>query len=239
MAEPEEIVEQVLSDFSNTREAKPLKGKSIIVSAGPTYEAIDPVRFIGNHSSGKMGIAIATSAAKMGADVQLVLGPSNLEVDNSQIEVNQVVSSQDMFNAVTKKSDKAAIIIMAAAVSDYTPIETATEKIKKKEGELSIPLKRTKDILYHLGQQKKKGQILVGFALETSNGLEHAKGKLKKKNLDLIVLNSLKDPNAGFKHDTNKVTFIDRENKITKFELKTKTAVAEDILNKVIELYHE
>lgn len=238
MAEPEHIFEQLTNNTNSDSISKPLAGKTVIVSAGPTYEAIDPVRFIGNHSSGKMGIALADAAAKMGATVHLVLGPSTLTAQHSAVKVNNVVSTNDMFQAITSISDQADIIIMAAAVSDYTPMEVSTEKLKKKEGEFAIPLKRTQDILFHLGQQKPANQLLIGFALETTKGLEYAEGKLKKKNLDLIVLNSLKDKNAGFKHDTNKVTFIDRHNKITKFELKSKAAVAVDILNKVIELNH-
>jgi len=238
MAEPEHIFEQLTNTANNKSLNEPLNGKTVIVSAGPTYEAIDPVRFIGNHSSGKMGIAIADASAKMGATVHLVLGPSNLTAQHPAVEVKNVVSTNDMFQAVTSISDQADIIIMAAAVSDYTPMEVSTEKLKKKEGEFSIPLKRTQDILFHLGQQKPANQLLIGFALETTKGLEYAEGKLKKKNLDLIVLNSLKDKNAGFKHNTNKVTFIDRDNKITKFELKSKAEVAIDILNKAIELNH-
>ncbi len=239
MAEPDHIFEVITKTKVNPYNNNiPLSGKTVVISAGPTYEAIDPVRFIGNHSSGKMGIALADEACKMGATVHLVLGPSNLSPQQAGVQVTKVVSTNDMFQAVTSFAPQADIIIMAAAVSDYTPIHVSDEKIKKKEGEFSIPLKRTPDILRHLGKQKPAKQLLIGFALESSNGLENAQAKLQKKNLDLIVLNSLKDKNAGFKHNTNKVTFIDRHNKITKFELKSKTAVAVDILNKAIELNH-
>jgi len=236
MAEPENILNNL---FKNELTA-PLKGKKLLVSAGPTFETIDPVRFIGNHSSGKMGIAIAEKAAKMGAQVTLVLGPSNLSTQHSNISTKNVVSTQNMFDTITAVATKQNIIIMAAAVSDYTPIKPATEKIKKKDGDdFSIALKRTPDILLHLGKQKSPKQILVGFALETQNGLENAQKKLTKKNLDLIVLNSLKDENAGFKHSTNKVTFVDRFQNIEAFELKPKTEVAVDILNKIIALSNE
>ena len=175
MAEPEHIFELITKDtVSATNNQQPLKGKTIVVSAGPTYEAIDPVRFIGNHSSGKMGIALADEAAKMGADVQLVLGPSNLSPNQNDVQVTHVVSTNDMFQAVTSFAPQADIIIMAAAVSDYTPINVSNEKIKKKEGEFSIPLKRTQDILHHLGKQKPAKQLLIGFALESTNGLSNA-----------------------------------------------------------------
>jgi len=238
MAEPEHIFKQLTQQSSGQVTSQPLSGKTVVVSAGPTYEAIDPVRFIGNHSSGKMGIAIADEAAKLGASVHLILGPSSLNPQQTAVQVTRIVSTNEMFQAVTSIAPQADIIIMAAAVSDYTPTEVSAEKIKKKEGEFSIPLMRTQDILHHLGKQKPSKQLLIGFALESTNGLENAQAKLKKKNLDLIVLNSLKDKNATFKHNTNKVTFIDRNNKITKFELKSKSAVAVDILNKAIELNH-
>jgi len=238
MAEPEIIVEQIFKNETTTH--KPLAGKKLLVSAGPTYEAIDPVRFIGNHSSGKMGIAIAEKAAEMGAEVTLVLGPSNLSASNTNINTKKVVSTQNMFETIISISAKQDVIIMAAAVSDYTPLNPANEKIKKKDGDdFSIALKRTPDILLHLGKHKNPKQTLVGFALETQNGLENAKKKLAKKNLDLIVLNSLKDENAGFKHNTNKVTFVDKHQQIEACELKPKTEVAVDILNKIINLTNE
>lgn len=238
MAEPEIIIQQVFKN--EITKHKPLKGKKVLVSAGPTYEAIDPVRFIGNHSSGKMGIAIAEKAAEMGALVTLVLGPSNLNANHTNIITKKVVSTQNMFDMITAISAEQHIIIMAAAVSDYTPLNPATEKIKKKDGDdFSIALKRTPDILLHLGKQKSKKQTLVGFALETQSALENAKKKLIKKNLDLIVLNSLKDENAGFKHNTNKVTFVDNHQQVKAFKLKPKTEVAVDILNKIIKLRNE
>ena len=237
MAEPEIIIEQL---FKKSATPQPLAGKKILVSAGPTYEAIDPVRFIGNHSSGKMGIALAETAAEMGATVTLVLGPSNLSAKHGNITTIKVVNAQSMFNAITNISAKQNVIIMAAAVSDYTPLNPATEKIKKKDGDdFSIALKRTQDILLHLGKHKNPKQTLVGFALETQNGLKNAQKKLVKKNLDLIVLNSLKDKNAGFKHSTNKVTFVDKHNNVEAFELKPKTEVAVDIINKIINLSNE
>ena len=237
MAEPEIIIEQL---FKKSATPQPLAGKKILVSAGPTYEAIDPVRFIGNHSSGKMGIALAETAAEMGATVTLVLGPSNLSAKHGNITTIKVVNAQSMFNAVTNISAKQNVIIMAAAVSDYTPLSPATEKIKKKDDDdFSIALKRTQDILLHLGKHKNPKQTLVGFALETQNGLKNAQKKLVKKNLDLIVLNSLKDKNAGFKHSTNKVTFVDKHNNVEAFELKPKTEVAVDIINKIINLSNE
>jgi len=237
MAEPEIIIEQL---FKKSATPQPLAGKKILVSAGPTYEAIDPVRFIGNHSSGKMGIALAETAAEMGATVTLVLGPSNLSAKHGNITTIKVVNAQSMFNAVTNISAKQNVIIMAAAVSDYTPLNPATEKIKKKDDDdFSIALKRTQDILLHLGKHKNPKQTLVGFALETQNGLKNAQKKLVKKNLDLIVLNSLKDKNAGFKHSTNKVTFVDKHNNVEAFELKPKTEVAVDIINKIINLSNE
>jgi len=237
MAEPEIIIEQL---FKKSATPQPLAGKKILVSAGPTYEAIDPVRFIGNHSSGKMGIALAETAAEMGATVTLVLGPSNLSAEHGNITTIKVVNAQSMFNAVTNISAKQNVIIMAAAVSDYTPLSPATEKIKKKDDDdFSIALKRTQDILLHLGKHKNPKQTLVGFALETQNGLKNAQKKLVKKNLDLIVLNSLKDKNAGFKHSTNKVTFVDKHNNVEAFELKPKTEVAVDIINKIINLSNE
>jgi len=237
MAEPEIIIKQV---FKKENINLPFTGKKILISAGPTYEAIDPVRFIGNHSSGKMGIAIAEKAAKMGANVTLVLGPSNLSIKHPNITLKKVVSTQNMFDVITGVAKQNDIIIMAAAVSDFTPVNPSTEKIKKKDdSDFSIILKRTPDILQHIGKNKLPNQILVGFALETQNELENAKKKLIKKNLDLIVLNSLKDENAGFKHNTNKVTFVDKYNNIKAFELKQKSEVAVDILNKIIALSNE
>ncbi|KAF2517974.1 bifunctional phosphopantothenoylcysteine decarboxylase/phosphopantothenate--cysteine ligase CoaBC [Flavobacterium foetidum] len=230
MAEPENIVAFLEADLSSKL---PLKGKKILITAGPTYEAIDPVRFIGNHSSGKMGFDIANEAAKLGADVILVSGPTHLKVKNSSIEVIDVVSAQEMFDACHLHFKNVDVAIAAAAVADYRPKNVATQKIKKTVSEFSIELEKTKDILFSLGAIKEK-QFLVGFALETDNEIENAKLKIQKKNLDLIVLNSLQDEGAGFKKETNKVTFIDGNFKIEPMELKSKESVAADILGKVV-----
>ncbi len=229
MAEPEDIVAFLEADIVSKL---PLKGKKVLITAGPTYEAIDPVRFIGNHSSGKMGFELAKVAANLGAKVVLVTGVSNEKIDHSFIQRIDVVSAQDMYEAVHQHFDNADIAILSAAVADFKPINVATEKIKKKAAALSIELEKTKDILASLGEIKKQ-QFLVGFALETNNELENAKGKLKRKNLDLIVLNSLQDKGAGFKKATNKVTIIDKSEKISEFGLKSKVAVAEDIFNEI------
>ncbi|MDO6759104.1 bifunctional phosphopantothenoylcysteine decarboxylase/phosphopantothenate--cysteine ligase CoaBC [Tamlana sp. 2_MG-2023] len=230
MAEPEDIISFIENDILGKL---PLRGKKILITAGPTYEAIDPVRFIGNHSSGKMGFEIAKEAANLGAEVILVTGPTSQTVSHSLIKVIPVVSGQDMYNAVHDHFQSADVAILSAAVADYKPKEVAVEKIKKNSTSLTLELEKTKDILASIGSIKKQ-QYLVGFALETQDELENAKGKLKRKNLNLIVLNSLNDKGAGFKGDTNKVTFIDDENKITAFELKSKAEVASDLLNKII-----
>lgn len=230
MAEPEDIVSFIEKDILN---GLPLNGKKVMITAGPTYEAIDPVRFIGNHSSGKMGFEIAKAAANLGAEVILISGPTHQTVANNLISVIPVVSAQDMYDAAHKYFKSVDIAIAAAAVADYKPKHVATQKIKKAESTLSLELEKTKDVLVSLGQIKEQ-QFLVGFALETNNELENAKSKLKRKNLDLIVLNSLQDKGAGFKSDTNKVTLIDKNETINTFELKSKTEVAEDILNTII-----
>lgn len=225
MAEPEEIVEHINAFFLDSQK---LLGKKILVTAGPTYERLDPVRFIGNHSSGKMGYAIASQAKKMGAEVLLVSGPSSLEIK----EVNKinVTSAQEMFEAVSSRANDFDIIIMAAAVADYTPKNVSSEKVKKSDKDLVIELERTKDILAELGKTKKPNQTLVGFAMETNNEEQFAKEKLQKKNLDFIVLNKLSEEGAGFKGDTNIITIFDKNNKSVKFELKSKQEVAKDIL---------
>jgi len=233
MAEPEEIVAFLTDDI---KKKLPLFGQNMLVTAGPTYEAIDPVRFIGNHSSGKMGFALADELASLGADVTLIAGPTAQQSIFKSIKRIDVVSAADMLNACLANFDKANACVMCAAVADYTPITVATQKIKKHDDSLSIELKKTTDILKTLGQQKHTGQLLVGFALETENEEQYAIDKLKKKNLDLIVLNSLNDAGAGFKNDTNKVTLIDRNLQKTTFELKNKTEVARDICFRVIEL---
>ncbi len=234
MAEPENIIRFIKAEILKTL---PLKNKKILITAGPTYEAIDPVRFIGNHSSGKMGIALAEKSASMGAEVSLILGPSNVSIADKSIDVIRVTSASEMYEAVHRIFDKTDIAIFSAAVADYRPGEVATEKIKKKEGTLTIVLEKTKDILASAGAIKKH-QFLVGFALETQNELENAKKKLEKKNLDLIVLNSLRDKGAGFKGDTNKVTLLDKDNKVTPFEVKSKANVATDILEHIITKLH-
>jgi len=231
LAEPEEIFE-FLSSF--LLQNKPLAGKKALVSAGPTYEAIDPVRFIGNHSSGKMGYAIANRLHQLGADVTLVSGPTALSVPEGIVRID-VQSASEMLEACNRYFNHADITVMSAAVADYTPIEVADQKIKKKAEDFSIVLKKTTDILATLGSKKQKTQTLVGFALETNNELENALDKLQRKNLDFIVLNSMQDKGAGFAHDTNKVTVINRKAEVQSFELKSKDEVAKDICNLIIQ----
>ncbi len=231
MAEPEEIIDFIEKDITS---GLPLHNKKVLITAGPTYEAIDPVRFIGNHSSGKMGFALAERAASLGAKVVLISGPSSESVDNALINRVDVVSAENMYEATHANIKDMDIAIFAAAVADYTPTEVATQKLKKKDISLHIDLVPTKDILASVGDIKKD-QFLVGFALETNNEINNAKGKLKKKNLDLIVLNSLQDKGAGFRSNTNKVTLIDKSENIISFELKSKIDVAEDIFNVIIE----
>ena len=230
MAEPENILAFLEADLEGKL---PLKGKKILITAGPTYEAIDPVRFIGNHSSGKMGFDIAQSAAALGASVVLISGPSHLKIENDLVKVVRVVSADEMFNACHKYFDNVDVAIAAAAVADYRPKNIALQKIKKSADDFTIELEKTKDILAYLGEIKKN-QFLIGFALETENEIENAKLKIQKKNLDLIVLNSLRDEGAGFGKLTNKITFIDKNFKVEYMELKSKEEVANDILNKVI-----
>jgi len=232
MAEPEEIV----SFLSETiRKDLPLLGKKVLVTAGPTYEAIDPVRFIGNHSSGKMGFAIADQFASLGADVTLITGPT-AEKSAQQLNRIDVVSAAQMLAACEKAFSDVQITVMSAAVADYTPVTTASQKIKKTSNEFSLELKKTEDILATLGKLKTKNQILVGFALETENEEEHAKGKLTRKNLDLIILNSLNDKGAGFKMETNKITIFNKAFEKTVFEMKSKTEVAKDICSEILKL---
>jgi phosphopantothenoylcysteine decarboxylase/phosphopantothenate--cysteine ligase len=230
MAEPVDIVSFIENDILGKL---PLRQKKVLITAGPTYEAIDPVRFIGNHSSGKMGFEIAKAAANLGAEVFLITGPTYQKVNHSLIHVIPVTSADEMYHATHKYFSDVDVAILSAAVSDFKPKEVAKQKIKKAASTLNLKLEKTKDILASLGNIKKQ-QYLVGFALETDNELEHAKGKLKKKNLNLIVLNSLKDKGAGFKGDTNKVTFIDDKDDIIRFELKSKTDVAKDLLTKIL-----
>ena len=235
MAEPEFIVAHLASFFE---ENQVLKGKKALVTAGPTYEAIDPVRFIGNRSSGKMGIAIAEHLAAKGAEVTLVLGPSAHKAKGKNVQTIRVESAQEMYEAAITAFPECDIAVMAAAVADYRPKEVADQKIKKKTADLAIELEKTKDIAAHLGAIKKDDQLLVGFALETEQETANAKGKLARKNFDFIVLNSLRDPGAGFGHDTNKITIFHSDNKTQQFELKTKDAVAADIVE-VIRQYVE
>src|SRR5690606_24204619 len=230
MAEPEDIVAFIENDVLNKL---PLKGKKILITAGPTYEAIDPVRFIGNHSSGKMGFEIAKAAANLGAEVVLITGPTHENVSHSLIHVVPVISAEDMYNATHTYFEKMNVAILSAAVADFKPTEVASQKIKKTAGTLTLELEKTKDILASLGAIKTR-QFLVGFALETQNEIENAKDKLKGKHLNLIVINSLNDVGAGFKSDTNKVTFIDDKNQITEFQLKSKAEVAKDLINEII-----
>lgn len=230
MAEPEEIV--MFIEQRLLAEA-PLLNKKIIITAGPTYEAIDPVRFIGNHSSGKMGFELAECAANMGAEVILVSGPSALNVDHNRITLVRVNTAQEMHDTVHKYYETVDVGIAAAAVSDYRPKTIATQKIKKAGDEMTIVLEKSPDILLSMGEKKAK-QLLVGFALETQNEVENAKKKLEKKNLDFIVLNSLNDKGAGFKKDTNKITIICKDHSKKDFELKSKAAVAKDIINEII-----
>jgi len=234
MAEPEDIV-----DFLNDHLGKglPLRGKKILITAGPTYEAIDPVRFIGNHSTGLMGYELARNAAKFGAMVYLVSGPSHLTVQHSNIQLIKVTSADEMYAETIALYKDMDVVICAAAVADYKPKSVAEQKIKKSSEEFSITLVKNKDILYSLGEMKKE-QFLVGFALETENEVENAIGKLKRKNLDAIVLNSLNDKGAGFGKLTNKVSFIDKNLDIKTFELKTKAEVASDILNEITNRIH-
>lgn len=235
MAEPEEMI-KYLEDFFEKK--NDLGGKKVLVTAGPTQEALDPVRYISNHSSGKMGVAIAEELYNRGADVQLVLGPSEIKI-NSRIKLNKVVSADEMYKACMKSLHTYDIIIMAAAVADYSPRTTSTQKIKKKSEEFSLELKKTKDILFEAGKRKSPSQTLVGFALETNNEKENAIKKLSQKNADLIILNSTKDKGAGFGLDTNRITIFDKNKKEYKFPTKTKKEVAEDIVNTIIQYRNE
>ncbi|MBS1978520.1 MAG: bifunctional phosphopantothenoylcysteine decarboxylase/phosphopantothenate--cysteine ligase CoaBC [Bacteroidetes bacterium] len=233
MAEPEEIVKQLEAWFFTK---VPLKGKKALITAGPTYEAIDPVRFIGNHSTGKMGFAIAEELASAGAEVDLVTGPTTLTTTSKGITVHPVTSASEMFEQCKRLFPTADITVLSAAVADYTPKNRAEQKIKKGEG-LTLELLRTPDIAKELGKVKQPNQIIVGFALETENERSNAETKLVEKNFDYIVLNSLKDPGAGFGHDTNKVEIISRKNGSHRFELKSKREVARDIVETITSSY--
>jgi len=233
MAEPEEIVTYLTAYFAKKKD---LAGKKALVTAGPTYEHLDPVRFIGNHSTGKMGISVAESLAERGAMVTLVLGPTTQNTDHPGVKTVKVMSAQQMYDACTAVFAETDIVVLSAAVADYRPATFSETKIKKKDDEMQIELAKTIDIAATLGSQKKPGQLLVGFALETNNEAANAQSKLERKNLDLIVLNSLRDVGAGFGHDTNKITLIFRNGTIEPFELKSKKAVAEDIVEAVVRL---
>jgi len=231
MAEPEAIIDFLETIFSKNL---PLQGKKMLITAGPTYEAIDPVRFIGNHSSGKMGFELAKKAAELGAEVILVSGPTHLEINDPKINLIRVVSTREMYTAVHNHFENVDVAIAAAAVSDYKPKIVAAQKIKKAEENLSLELTKTQDILLSMGE-KKTHQKLIGFALETNNELAHAREKLAKKNLDFIVLNSLNDAGAGFKKDTNKITLVYKDSEKA-FGLKSKAEVSTDILNEIVHL---
>ena len=233
MAEPENIVRHLQDFFARKQD---FVGKKVVITAGPTYESIDPVRFIGNRSTGKMGIAVADELTGRGAEVTLVLGPSALAPKNQNVRTLRVQTAQEMYEATTACFSSADAAVLSAAVADFRPNNTADQKIKKKPGQetMTLTLEKTPDIAAALGKMKTEKQILVGFALETENGLENAAGKLQRKNLDFIVLNSLRDKGAGFGHDTNKITILHADNKTCKYELKSKRAVAVDIADELI-----
>ena len=228
MAEPEDIVKIIVRDFNKS---KILSKKRVLITAGPTYESIDPVRFIGNRSSGKMGIALARYAADCGANVDLVLGPSHETLNHSNVKIYNVESAEDMFNQVDILFSESDIVISSAAVSDFTPEKTYKQKIKKNNEKFTLELKKSKDILFEVSKVKRKDQFIAGFALESENELMNAKEKLKSKNLDMIVLNSLNDCGAGFNSKTNKITIINRDQTVKAFGLKQKEDVAKDIID--------
>jgi phosphopantothenoylcysteine decarboxylase/phosphopantothenate--cysteine ligase len=234
MAEPEDIITFIENDILNNL---PMKGKKVLITAGPTYEAIDPVRYIGNHSTGKMGFELAKSAATLGAEVILITGPTNETISHSLVNIVNIVSAAQMYEVVHNHYSDVDIAILSAAVADYKPKFISDTKIKKKDETLTLELEKTKDILKSLGETKKN-QFLVGFALETNNEIENATSKLKSKNLNLIVLNSLKDDGAGFGGSTNKVTFITEANEVIHHHLKSKAEVANDIINQILKQIH-
>ncbi len=232
LPEPHEIVDFIEKHYSKNL---PLVGKKVLISAGPTIEELDPVRFISNHSSGKMGYSLAETALSLGAEVKLISGPTNQSIFSKNIKIVNIKTGKELHEAILNDYNNSDIVIMAAAVSDYKPIEFSEKKIKKDNNELNIKFEKTTDILFELGQNKKN-QILVGFALENNNELLHAKNKLEKKNLDLIVLNSLNDEGAGFGYDTNKITVVDCSGNVTPYKLKKKNEVADDVFKHIIEL---
>ena len=233
MAEPEHIFD-LLERHSKKKD---LTGKKILITAGPTRESIDPVRFISNHSSGRMGIALAEECKSRGAKVELILGPSNIKVYEEGISITEVVSATDMYTAAKATWPSCDIGIFAAAVADYTPINPSENKMKKVKGNLQIELERTQDIALDLGSNKKDGQLTIGFAMETSDEKVNARKKLGKKNFDMIVLNSLREPGAGFQHDTNKVSIFHKSGKENSYGLKSKRDVATDIINELVQTY--
>ena len=228
MAEPEEIIEFITSNFFRS---SLLQNKKVLITAGPTYESIDPVRFIGNHSSGKMGFALANSFYESGAEVTIISGPTNQKAKYAEIDIKNVTSSQEMFDSTTLIAKDFDIVVMSAAVADYTPVQVSNKKIKKQEGNFNIELTKTKDILHYLGQNKKQQQILIGFALETNNELEFAKNKLEAKNADAIILNSFNPNNQVFGADKNQITILKKGGETTTFDTKSKDDVAKDIVN--------
>ncbi|MDB5118979.1 MAG: coaBC [Sphingobacteriales bacterium] len=233
MAEPEEIVGFLTKEALDKSK---LRGKRVLVTAGPTYEAIDPVRFIGNHSSGKMGFSIAEQLAKLGAQVTLIAGPTSLQLTHHRIDRINITSAKEMFDSCLEKFPESDVTIMSAAVADFRPKQVSAIKLKKLSADLEISLEKTDDILLELGKLKKDAQLLIGFALETNDEEENAIKKIKSKNLDFIVLNSLNDQGAGFKGDTNKITIIDKTYNKKSFGLKNKQEVAEDICNEILNL---
>ncbi len=233
LEEPENIIEIIKKDLKRKGS---FTGEKVMVTSGPTYENIDPVRFIGNYSSGLMGFSLAEELANRGAKVTLITGPGNIKIYNSSISRIDVLSAEQMYNACIENFPLSDIAIMSAAVADYTPEKTEKNKIKKKQSSINLKLKPTKDILAELGRNKRENQILIGFALETDNEIENARKKLKSKNLDFIVLNSLNDKGAGFKLKTNKITIIDKFDNVKSFSLKTKIEVARDIVDNIAEL---
>ena len=232
LPEPHEIVDFIEKHYTKN---SPLEGKKVLISAGPTIEELDPVRYISNHSSGKMGYSLAETALSLGAEVKLISGPTNQSISSENIKIVHIKTGNELLEAIRNDYNNSDIVIMAAAVSDYKPIEFSEKKIKKDNNELNIKFEKTTDILFELGQNKKN-QILVGFALENNNELSNAINKLEKKNLDLIVLNSLNDEGAGFGYDTNKITVVDCSGNVTPYKLKKKNEVADDVFKHIIEL---
>jgi phosphopantothenoylcysteine decarboxylase / phosphopantothenate---cysteine ligase len=233
MAEPEHIISFLEMNFFFSEE---LKGKKVLVTAGPTHEPFDPVRYIGNQSTGKMGVALAEELAQRGAEVELVLGPSAMDIKNDRIHVTRVQSAEEMYNACIRIFPSTQVAVMSAAVADYKPVSFSSEKIKKNSDTLTLELSKTKDILQALGMEKKAGQILVGFALENKDESAYARKKLQSKNADMIVLNSLNDPGAGFGFDTNQVTIFEKNGDEFPYPQKSKQQVARDIVDRIIKL---